>query len=434
MEEIKNTIKGKEEQVKKHSADFGLRILAVVCAVIIWFALSITQYPTISKTINNVHVTFPTDGTVAAEKGLSALNLNDIKDLTVDVEIKGMNYEIGGYTADDLIASVNLDNVTKEGTYILDIDVKSTHSTDRCTVVSVNPPSVSVNFDRITEKTVALSTEAPLISAVEGYTLKGTAVSPAEVTVQGAAKDLENLSKAVVQVAKSEKINKDTTIATDKIIFYDADDNVLESSKFTIKENSNFNVKFIVFKKKTANLKVEISNCPKDFDVSSLPLKMSVDKISVISPNLDSEDTETITVSTIPLSTINFDKIFEFKIPIMSGEINQTGTDSVSVSVDKSGYASKTFTITSDRISIKNAPMGRNTSIETQKLSNVVICGPESVVSKLSDSDIYAEVDLSDVIDTGSYSREALVYAKGHNNVWCYGKNDIQVVVGNDNE
>ena len=69
---------------------------------------------------------FSLDGTQAKEKGLSALNY---KDISVDVEIKGMNYEIGSYTAADLVATVNLDDVTKEGTYDLDIDVKSSHST-----------------------------------------------------------------------------------------------------------------------------------------------------------------------------------------------------------------------------------------------------------------------------------------------------------------
>ena len=83
MEKVK---KAKKEN--RHGADFGLRILSIIIAVIIWFALSITQYPTINKTITNVPVVFSLDGTQAKEKGLSALNY---KDISVDVEIKGMN-------------------------------------------------------------------------------------------------------------------------------------------------------------------------------------------------------------------------------------------------------------------------------------------------------------------------------------------------------
>ena len=114
-----------------------------------------------------------------------------------------MNYEIGSYTAADLVATVNLDDVTKEGTYDLDIDVKSSHSTDKVTVVSVNPDTVSVEFDRLTTKTIPLTAEAPLISAEEGYILKETTTSPSEITVEGPKNDLDNISKAVAQISKS---------------------------------------------------------------------------------------------------------------------------------------------------------------------------------------------------------------------------------------
>ena len=153
----------------------------------------------------------------AKEKGLSALNY---KDISVDVEIKGMNYEIGSYTAADLVATVNLDDVTKEGTYDLDIDVKSSHSTDKVTVVSVNPDTVSVEFDRLTTKTIPLTAEAPLISAEEGYILKETTTSPSEITIEGPKNDLDNISKAVAQISKSKKISEDTTINTQDIRWF----------------------------------------------------------------------------------------------------------------------------------------------------------------------------------------------------------------------
>ena len=70
MEKVK---KAKKEN--RHGADFGLRILSIIIAVIIWFALSITQYPTINKTITNVPVVFSLDGTQAKEKGLQDLRL-----------------------------------------------------------------------------------------------------------------------------------------------------------------------------------------------------------------------------------------------------------------------------------------------------------------------------------------------------------------------
>lgn len=421
MEKVK---KAKKEN--RHGADFGLRILSIIIAVIIWFALSITQYPTINKTITNVPVVFSLDGTQAKEKGLSALNY---KDISVDVEIKGMNYEIGNYTAADLVATVNLDDVTKEGTYDLDIDVKSSHSTDKVTVVSVNPDTVSVEFDRLTTKTIPLTAEAPIISAEEGYILKETTTSPSEITVEGPKNDLDNISKAVAQISKSKKISEDTTINTQDIVFYDDDDNVVDPSKIEVKDTKSVDVNFVIYKKKTAKLKVDISNCTDNFDVSSLPLKLSEEEISVVSPNLDDSDTETLTIGSIKLSEINLAKVFSFKIPLNSGEINMNGDENVRVSFDSEGYTSKEFTITSDHIIATGKPSGKSTEIETKKLTNVKVYGPEDVINNLKDSDLYAEVNLSDIIDSGSYAREAIIYSPTYNNVWGFGKNEIQIVV-----
>lgn len=427
MEEVKKNKSPKPKTGK--ATDLSLRILALVLAIIIWFVLSITQYPTINKTITSVPVDFSLAGTKAEEKGLDALNYSDF---TVDVEIKGMNYEIGNYTANDLSATVNLDQVTKEGTYTLDIDVKSTHSTDRCTIVSVTPETIEVDFDRITTKTVDLTAEAPLITAEEGYTLKETTVTPNVITVEGPKNELDNISKATARISKSRKIKDDVTISTDEVVFYDADDNKLDDSKFTIKDASSFDVNFVVYKKKTINLQVDVSGCPENFDLNSLPMTLSENSISVITPDLSSKETEDVYVGTVALSNINLAKTFKFPIPLNSGEINLNGADTLEVTFNSEGYTSKTFTVDSDRIKMKNTPSNMSAELETKKLTNVTIYGPESVIDKLTDGDIYATVNLSDVYEAGSYTREATVYVPDYDNVWCYGSNEVQIVTSND--
>ena len=198
MEEINYDYTPKPRQPRKkpvkkqHGADFALRIIAVIAAIIVWFILAITQYPTINKTINKVPVNLSLENTIAKEKGLSALNF---KDITVDVEIKGMNYEIGNYKAGDLTATVDVSKVTKEGDYKLEIDVKSTHSTDNCTIVSVTPSTVQVTFGRMTEKQIPIQVDAPNISPQDGLILKDATVTPDQITVKGPENSLEKISK-----------------------------------------------------------------------------------------------------------------------------------------------------------------------------------------------------------------------------------------------
>ena len=98
------------------------------------------------------------------------------------------------------------------------------------------------------------------------------------------------------------------------------------------------------------------------------------------------------------------------------------------VSFDGEGYTSKTFTIDSSRINITDTPANMSVELETKKLTNVTIFGPESVMEQLTDDDIYARVSLSDIYEAGSYSRAATIYVPDYNNVWCYGTNDVQIV------
>lgn len=431
MEEVKDVKNGKGKQKKKRSikdkgTDLSLRILAFIIAVISWFIMSITQFPTITKTISGVHVDFNISGTAAEERGLAALNY---KDITVDVEISGMNYEIGTYSANDLIASVNLGDVTKEGTYQLEIDVRSSHTTDRCSIVSVYPETVEVDFDRITEKTIELTAEAPLISAEEGFTLKEVSVSPKEITVEGSKKELDNISKVTARIKGSRKLLEDTTISTDDIIFYNESGSKLDSSKFTIKGGSSFDVNFVVYKKKQLDLSVNISGAPEGFDTAGLPLILSQDSISVITPHLDEPETESVSLGNIPLNSIDLNNTFDFNIPLSTGEVNMSGVDTITASFDSEGYSSATFTLDADNIDLIGAPAAYVSEVENDVLPNVVLYGPAEIIESLTDKDIRANVTLSDIHGTGSYTKEATVYAKGRNNVWCFGTNEVQITV-----
>ena len=419
----------KVKKPKKHSSDFVLRIVSIIIAVIIWFFLSITQYPTISRNIANVPVTFSLDGTQAEEKGFSVLNKEDIDDIMVDVEIKGMNYEIGGYTSSDLIATVDTSSVTKEGTYDLDIEVRSAHSADRVTITSITPATVSVSFDKITTKSVPVSVDAPLVTATEGFTLRETRIDPEEVTIEGPQNDINKISKAVVSVKKSAQLSENTTINTEDITFYDDDDNRVVSEKVTLKDKKSFDVSFVVYKKKTINLGVTIDNASSSFDKSSLPMTLSEESVSVATSDLEADNEKTIIVGNIDLSDIDLTNKYSFEIPLEKGEVNLSGEENVVVSFDPTGYISREFALTSDSFILLNKPSGKNIDIETKKLSSVKVYGPEDVVSKMTADDLSVQIDLGSIHANSSYTKNGIVYSPKYNTVWGYGLYEVQVVV-----
>lgn len=434
MEEVNTNLtsderKSKEQKPrrKRHGADFGLRIVAIIASVIVWFILAITQYPTINRTINDVPVNISLKNTIAKEKGLSALNF---KDMTVDVEIKGMNYEIGNYKTSDLVATVDVSKVTKEGQYVLDIDVRSSHSSDSCTIVSVSPSTVVVDFDRITEKLIPVDVEAPYISAADGYTLKDTSVTPNEITLRGPENDLANVSKAVAKINTSSKLSEDATIKADEIVLYDKNNNIITDTSITMDENQSFIASFILYKKKTVRFEVSIIGAPENFDVSSLPIVYSPQEITVFTPKLDDADVETRVIGTLPLSQIRLDLSQTYDIPLSAGEVSLSGDNTVTVTISSKEYDTKIFKVS--QIITKNKPEGKKVTVETISLPTVTIIGPADDLNDLQENDLVASVDLSDVNKNGSYSKTATISISEHSRVWCFGSNEVQIAVSEE--
>ena len=412
---------------KRHGVDFALRIVAVIAAVLVWFILSITQYPTVNKSISSVPVTLSLEGTIAKEKGLSALNF---KSIAVDVEIKGMNYVIGNYKASDLQATVDVSKVTKEGHYELDIDVQSTHSGDSCTIVSVSPSKIQIDFDRITEKQLPIEVEAPNVSAQDGYTLKDSTVNPETLTITGPENTLDKVTKAVAKVSRTAKINEDTTIKADEVSLCDSDGNTVVDSSISRDEEQSFSVNFIVYKKKTLKFTVEVTGAPDNFDASSLPLSYSESEMTILTPKLSDSATETVTLGTIPLSQINLGWSQTYDVPLSEGEVTLSGESKVTVSIDSASYTTAVFKVSS--IIAKNRPSGKSVSIETLSLPAVTLIGPINEISNISENDLVASVDMTGITNNGSYSKPATVSISNHNTVWCFGSNDVQIVVVSD--
>ena len=420
--------KVKEKRTSLLASDLGLRIVAIIIAVIIWLFLSITEYPTIIKTITNVPVVFSMDGTAAAEKGLQALGY---KDISVDVEIKGMNYEIGSYSANDLVAEVDLSNVTKEGTYQLDINVKSTHSSDTVSVVSVSPDTVPVNFVHIGTDVFEVTASAPNVSAEQGMMLRSPVVSPATVTVEGAESELSKIKRVEAYVENTSVLSEAASMTTEKVLFYDEAGAVLDGSNYTLVDSKSFEVAFDVYKKKTVNLTVGFKDVPTGFNTATVPYALSETSVNVITPKLDDVSEQTISLGMVSLSDIDEGKTFTFNVDqkLQSGEINQSGVDTVTMTFDfqSRNYIKKEFIIPSSSIKLLNIPSGKNINIETKQIPSVIFFGPESEIENLKLSNISAVVDLADITSTGTVNHAVSIYASSSDSVWCIGTHEIQI-------
>ena len=419
------------EKIKKFKSlidfesDLFVRILAVIIAVIVWVVLSITKYPTTTLKIASVPVIFSLDGTKAEANGLRAVGYNDI---TTMVEIQGMKYEIGGYTNKDIIASVNVDQVTKEGTYSLKISAVPASTSDQCKVLSCSPDTVDVTFEHYGQETFPITAQAHSVTAADDLVIRHTTVSPSEVTITGSDENLNKIEKVVANISDSKELSENTTLSTSDLVFYDKYNKRLSSEDYTV-DNKNFDVIFTLFKQVNAELSIDFEDTPPGFDLNSLPYSLSEDNVQIWTSDLDAKSDTKKTLGSISLKDVNLEKSYEFNIPLDSGEENAGESDKIQVTFDGSGYTSKEINLSKSSFTFVNKSTGKNVTVSSPNAIKPVIYGPESVISELEASDLTAEINLNNISKSGDYTLPITIYAKKYNTVWCYGTYKARVII-----
>ena len=405
--------------------DFPMKVGAVVIAIIIWFALSITMFPTVFMTIKDVPVTISLEGTTAEAQGLAITEFNE--DTKVEVSISGMRYEIGSFTEEDLKATVDMSGVTQAGTYDLNINVTS--SAASCSVTKITPSTVRVKVDYIKQVTIPLQVRATSVSAEDGYSLGDAVVTPETITVRGPEKLVDSLGYAVFAVDQKKKLSETYTTSDGKLYLYSNDNSLIDDSSFEL-EYDPISVTFPVYFMKTLKFSFDYQGAPDNFDTDILKYKLSQDSIDVMTANESVLNQDVLHLGYINLSDINLEKSFTFDVNLDSGVSSPSGIRTVTVTFDPTGFVSKQFTIPESNIKMINVPANRTAELSTKAISEVTIYGPADVMETLTADDLIAEFDMqSTVLENGTYTRNVRIYAPQVDTVWCYGNYEIMFTV-----
>lgn len=405
--------------------DFPMKVGAVVIAIIIWFALSITMFPTVFMTIKDVPVTISLEGTTAEAQGLAITEFNE--DTKVEVSISGMRYEIGSFTEEDLKATVDMSGVTQAGTYDLNINVTS--SAASCSVTKVTPSTVRVKVDYIKQVTIPLQVRATSVSAEDGYSLGDAVVTPETITVRGPEKLVDSLGYAVFAVDQKKKLSETYTTSDGKLYLYSNDNSLIDDSSFEL-DYDPISVTFPVYFMKTLKFSFDYQGAPDNFDTDILKYKLSQDSIDVMTANESVLNQDVLHLGYINLSDINLEKSFTFDVNLDSGVSSPSGIRTVTVTFDPTGFVSKQFTIPESNIKMINVPANRTAELSTKAISEVTIYGPADVMETLTADDLIAEFDMqSTVLENGTYTRNVRIYAPQVDTVWCYGNYEIMFTV-----
>ncbi len=401
----------------------AMMILSVIIAIILWFVISIAVYPTTSRSFSHVPLEITLDGTVAGDAGLSVIGI-DVDEISVQLE--GNRAQVGNITADDLVATVVLDNVSSAGTKELSIQIESRDGTT-FDVKSISPETVNVKFDYIDTYTFTIEPSAPNVTFADGCILdeENYLCTPATIDVTGPQLELDQVAYCVAETDQIETLSASKILTTETLYFYNENGTLVDDTNFTY-DLARFSLEIPVLYQKTLDITYQITNAPADFNLNCLGLTLSADQITLAAPSASIDEMQQFNIGSISLRDLDIGYSNDFLVTIPEEYTNVSGLTTVTVSLDDANLAKKDFLLTD--IGIINAPASYDFIPLTQQLT-VSIVGDADVIDQLDPSDITVNVDLMGFstqtqIEDGqsfTFNYTPVISCQKYDNVWAVG-------------
>lgn len=418
-----------------------LMTLSFLCSVVLWAILAVNVSPVETKTITSVPITVNVD-TIKEIFGLDFVEVispESMKELKMDVTVRGRRYLLSQLTADDFsaVASANK-SISKPGSYDLTLSVTCNKPMLDITI-ETNNQQMYVKFDRFVDKEFTISSVVGIGATVpkDSGLIMGTPYSNVtNVTVSGPETEVTQIDSVIISADVKKELSEGETF-DGNIIFLNENAEELKLNNIKVDTDTTKNVSVTIPIRTSKEYKVGVSfkNAPKNFDVSKLPITISPSTITIIgSPDALNNDESTYTAGEIDLSKLtNGSNDFVFDVSLSTGLEADENVSSIAVSINLSDYSIKNFSVNSNNaeFNIANYTGTRKVEFKTNSLDNIVIIGPSYVVEKLKADDIVIEADMKGKETvTGSCSVNASISVKNRSNCWAIGTYEVEVVIG----
>lgn len=410
-----------------HSNKFVL-VFSLLAAIVSWMIITIVQAPDTEKTISDVAVTIPIEGSAANQLGLDIVDDGNITQ-KVSVIIKGPNYVVSSLSADDVSVSASLSNVNAPGRFNLELKAAKL-SAGEYEIVGTNPSTILVSFDYIDTKQFTVSAEAEGASAIEGLVAESAVVSDTNystLTIKGPRTEMEKIDRVAARASVNQTLSITSTF-TAEIVLLDKDGNEISPTAFTITaadgtEVSTVQISVPISKVKEVPVNVTFANDPGGYASDPLEYELSFSTVNIIGPPETIDSINSISLEEIDFFNISPDKD-EFEVaPVLPDGVklvDQIGTVKVTFT-ELSSYTTRTFTVS------QFEGQGGSGTLKSS-IRNVQVCGPRSVVRRLSSDDLVAYADLSGKT-VGDHTIEVTIKATTSNRVWQVGTYNATITI-----
>lgn len=355
---------------------------------------------------------------------------------TATVYVKGLI--VSQLKPTDLVAYVpSASVITSPGTYSMPLDVRNsdTNLNLTYTVDSISPQSVSFMVDRYREKTFNIQggvTYKQGYKADPSYFVGPPVLSSDTVTLSGPEKQVSQVNRVAYEYEVDNTLTE-TKKFTAALVMYDANGNKIEKGDMTVNPEK-VDVTVPVLPRQTMTMTATFTNKPNGLALGPNQIQITPGKIDVAGP----KDTLANMAGVINLDPVDFATIspshssFDASITLPTTCRNLSNTPTAHVTMDMSGMTTRQLVVST--FNVKNLGSNRSAAVSTTGLS-VTAVGPLAELSKLTDSSVVGNVDLSGKENfTGQTEAPVTFTVSNSSSCWIYGSYMASVNITDKND
>ncbi len=391
MDKVKN---GNYSQKPKKVGRVSNIIALIICfmmAVVMWLYVMQTESPEYEETFTRVPLVIEDVAELSENSKLSVISGWDQR---LSVTVKGRKSDIAKYADADLIAYVSVAAITHTGAYTLDITVDLPGGLQ---LVGVAPSTAQIVVDEVGSKVIPVTAHIASVKHDAGCELGDPVANPSEIVVTGPVSLLEKVHSAQVTLELGE-ING-SVVAVVPVTVADKDGNAVENPYLATSVDS-VSVTVPLYETKTVPLTVAYKygyytdeNCTVTVDPASVTLRAEGSVLDGI---------ESIVLKTLDEKQITSDKTETVTIPLPGGVVAVDGRTSAKITVKHKNTVQRSFAVTEFKI------VGSGYTLVTEELE-IILRGPDSILSKLSPRSIEVTASLEDIEGTGEFRVQAQI-------------------------
>lgn len=400
--------------------NFGLKVLSVVLAIVLWLTIINMIDPADSKVISGIPVELLNQETLT-DLGYT---FEVLEGNTVSITVEGPVSVIDGLTSADFYASADFSTISPLSDYV-NIEVYCTKSSisGRNLDIILRNSAVKLNIENRESRTIDVEVELTGTPA-SGYAAGDYDVSPMSIKVTGA----ESVVESIAHVTAEYDIEGASLDISDnvKLKLYDEDGNEIDKNGLVLSRDE-VRLKVPLLVKKVVPVNYAYTGTVKEgYKVSKITYSIENVVIAGTAAVVDTIDSIDLPAELIDISDLSANASYTVRIShyVPSGvKIISDVVSEVNISVE--ALITKEFEIPTDNIEIVNANDAFTYEFAKKSLT-VTYSGLREDIEKVAIAGITAKVDVAGLA-TGN--RTVKVQLENTNNCTVVGEYTVSVIV-----